>query len=190
MATRPATRGIFGVVLLLRQSAAARAEVGIDRREGVARGEQRVDEHPVTGLAHDAHLGGVGLEHADLLEQPDEVLWGVLDRADRDHPPRRVGRAPPGEPLGEIDPDSESDLLGPVERDRKDTAPSRWVSPRGTTPLRASGPLITPLTIGVRGVGVGPDPRTLPTLTSTHRVRAALRRRQVSAGGRLAGCSA
>ena len=145
MATRPATRGIFGVVLLLRQSAAARAEVGIDRREGVARGEQRVDEHPVTGLAHDAHLGGVGLEHADLLEQPDEVLWGVLDRADRDHPPRRVGRAPPGEPLGEIDPDSESDLLGPVERDRKDTAPSRWVSPRGTTPLRASGLLITPL---------------------------------------------
>ena len=31
---------------------------------------------------------------------------------------------PPGDPLGEIDPDSESDLLGPVERDRNDTAPS------------------------------------------------------------------
>jgi hypothetical protein len=84
--------GVFSVVFFARWSPPPRHDVGVDRHDGEPRIDQRLDQQPMAGFQHDAHLGWIGFQ---LQTPPDQAVdsgWTVINPELLDHPLSAVPR--------------------------------------------------------------------------------------------------
>ncbi len=95
--------GVFGIVLLLGRAPPAGHQVGVDRHHHVAGVQQALDQHPVAGLEHHPHLGGVELDRGDASNECVDARWRVLHPGDVEHPLARAAQRHQVELLGPVD---------------------------------------------------------------------------------------